>query len=141
MRTIKELSVEAKLENMVSVLEFINEQITNYTNCSTKIQNQISIAIDEIFSNIIKYSYSFEIGIVLVRITVEDDITIEFEDSGIPFNPLAQNNPDISLPLEKRDTGGLGVFIVKNIMDSVEYKYINNKNHLTIKKHLKNIIK
>jgi len=138
MRTIKELTVEAKLENMRIVMDFVNEQVTNHTNCSTKIHNQISIATDEIFSNIIKYSYNSEIGTVLVRIIIEDDITIEFEDNGVQFNPLTQDNPVLSLPLEERDTGGLGVFIVKNIMDLVEYKYVDNKNHLTVKKGFDN---
>jgi len=128
---MNELIIEAKLENMDTVLDFVSERISD---CPVKIQNQIGIAVDEIFSNIARYAYHPESGGVAVRIAVGNDITIQFEDSGIAYNPLINDNPDITLAAEEREVGGLGVFMVKNIMDSVEYRREERKNILTIKK-------
>ena len=52
-----------------------------------------------------------------MRIAVDSDITIEFEDSGIAYNPLSAEDPDTAAPLEERDAGGLGVYMVKKLMD------------------------
>jgi anti-sigma regulatory factor (Ser/Thr protein kinase) len=129
-----ELLIEAKTENMDAVLDFINEHIEH---CSMKIQNQIGIVIDEVFANISAYAYNPSVGEVTVRIKADDqDIAIEFEDKGVPYNPLLNEDPDITLDAEEREIGGLGIFMVKNIMDSVEYKRDGSKNILTIKKQL-----
>ena len=128
-----ELLIEAKLENMETVLDFINEQLGG---CPVKIQNQIGIAVDEIFSNIARYAYDPETGSVAVSIAVDDNITIEFTDSGVSYNPLETAAPDTSLSAEEREPGGLGIFMVKKIMDTVEYRREGNKNILTIKKKL-----
>ena len=127
-----ELFIEAKPENINTVMDFVNEWINS---CPAKIQNQIGIAVDEIFSNIARYAYHPEIGDILVRIAAdEENITLEFEDKGMVYNPLSAKTPDITLSVEEREIGGLGLFIVKNIMDSVEYRREGNKNILTIKK-------
>ena len=130
---MNELIIEAKLENMDKVLDFVNKQIKD---CSMKIQNHIRIAVDEIFSNIARYAYQPEAGGTAVRVAVDDDITIEFEDSGIAYDPLSAEEPDITLRAEEREIGGLGLFMVKNLMDSVNYRRVGNKNILTIKKRL-----
>ena len=129
-----ELFVEVKLENIDKVLEFINARIEH---CPPKIKHQIGIAVDEIFSNIVHYAYHADIGYAKVRISVGHDITIEFEDSGIAYNPILADDPDITLPAEDRKIGGLGVFMVKNLMDLVEYRRDGNNNILTIKKRVK----
>jgi sigma-B regulation protein RsbU (phosphoserine phosphatase) len=128
---VHELFVEAKPENMDSVLDFVNGQIGG---CPVKIQNQIGIAVDEVFSNIARYAYNPETGSVAVRIAVDDAITIEFEDKGVPYNPIETAAPDTSLSAEEREPGGLGIFMVKKLMDTVEYRREGNKNILTIKK-------
>lgn len=128
-----ELIIEAKLENMNTVLDFVNRRIGD---CPAKIQNQIGIAVDEVFSNIARYAYHPEVGGATVRVTADDNITIEFEDSGIEYNPLTAGTPDTSLTADERELGGLGIFMVKSIMDSVEYRREGNKNILTIKKNL-----
>lgn len=63
-----------------------------------------------------------------------NELIITFEDNGIPYNPLKSEDPDISLPVEKRSVGGLGIFMVKHIADSMDYKYNDGKNILKIKK-------
>jgi len=130
---MNELLIEAKIENMNTVQDFISERIKD---CSSSIQNQIGLVIDEIFSNIANYAYNPTIGEALIRITVGEDITLEFEDSGAPYNPLLNEDPDIMLELDERAIGGLGIFLVKDTMDSVEYRHEGNKNILTIRKKI-----
>jgi anti-sigma regulatory factor (Ser/Thr protein kinase) len=126
-----EISVKAKTENLNAVLDFVGDYIGD---CSAKIQNQIGIVIDEVFSNISNYAYNPNVGDVAVRVKVGHDIVLEFEDCGVEYNPLLAKEPDTSLGANERDVGGLGLFMVRNIMDSVTYKRDGNRNILTIKK-------
>lgn len=130
---MNDLAIEAKLENMDAVLDFINERIED---CPPKIKNQIGIAVDEIFSNIARYAYNPETGGVVIRVAVEDEIIIEFEDKGKPYNPLEKTDPETTAALEEREVGGLGIFMVKKIMDNVMYRYESGKNILSIKKQI-----
>jgi anti-sigma regulatory factor (Ser/Thr protein kinase) len=129
-----ELPVEAKTENMDMVLDFVNRHIGH---CPAKIQNQIGIVIDEIFSNVSSYAYSPDTGEIVIGVKADESIIIlEFRDSGKAYNPLLNDDPDITLSTDEREIGGLGIFMVKNIMDSVEYRRDGGKNILTIKKYL-----
>ncbi len=130
---MNELIIEATLANIETVADFVNAKLAG---SSPKVQNQIGIAVDEIFSNIARYAYHPGVGGATVRVAVNGDVTIEFEDSGLPYDPLSADAPDITLPAGEREIGGLGLFIVKNLMDSVEYRRDGNKNILTIKKRL-----
>ena len=132
-RPMHELIIEAKLENTDTVIDFINEYLEN---CPSKIKNHLGIAVDEVFSNIARYAYEPENGDVSIRIGIDDYVSIEFEDSGRIYDPLSMEEPDLSLPLEDREIGGLGIFMVKSLMDSVEYERRDNHNILTIKKKL-----
>ena len=132
---MKELSIEAKVENLNDVLGFITGEL-EAAGCSVKLQKQIKIAAEEIFVNIACYAYSPATGEAAVRVSVDDRITVEFEDKGVPYNPLEKTDPDTSLSTEEREPGGLGIFIVKKIMDTVEYRRDESRNILTIKKHL-----
>jgi len=129
-----ELFIEAKLENIEAVLDFVNARLKD---CPPKIKNQIEITVEEIFSNIASYAYHPDVGNVTVRISIDNWITIEFKDSGIAYDPLSAEDPDITLSLEEREIGGLGIFMVKKLMDSVEYRREGNNNILTIKRRLK----
>ena len=131
-----ELTIEATLENIEKVTEFVNSELEKI-DCSMKAQMQIDIAIDELFSNIARYAYNPETGPATVRVEVEDDpqaVVITFIDNGIPYDPLAKEDPDVSLGAEDRPIGGLGIFMVKQTMDSVTYEYKNGQNILHIKK-------
>ncbi|MCL2603794.1 MAG: ATP-binding protein [Defluviitaleaceae bacterium] len=130
---MNELVIEAKTENIDAVLNFIYEKLGN---CPEKTKNQISVVTDEIFSNVANYAYNPGVGNVSIRVTVDEEVSIEFEDGGIAFNPLNAADPDISLGAEERGIGGLGIHIVKNIMDSVDYRRDGNKNIITVKKKL-----
>lgn len=135
---MKELSIAATIENLPVVTEFVNEQLEQL-DCPPKAQMQIDIAIDELFSNIAHYAYNPEVGEATVRVEVVQDplsVVISFIDQGVPFDPLANDEPDISLSAEERKIGGLGIFIVKKSMDEISYEYKDGKNILSIRKQL-----
>ncbi len=135
---MKELTVDAVLENIPSVTAFIDGQL-EALDCSMKAQMQIDVAIDELFSNIARYAYPDGPGKATVGIEFDEEnrmCSVVFSDEGIPFDPLAQQAPDTSLPLMDRPVGGLGIFLVKKTMDAVEYRHENGRNILTIRKRI-----
>ena len=132
---MKELIIDAKTENLDAVLDFVATEL-EAAECSMKLQTQIAIAVEEVFVNIAHYAYNPEVGGAVIRITVGDEVWIEFEDKGKPYNPLDVADPDITLAAEEREVGGLGIFMVKKIMDEVEYRHEDNKNVLKIMKRL-----
>ena len=135
---MKELTVDAVLENIPSVTAFIDGQL-EALDCSMKAQMQIDVAIDELFSNIARYAYPDGPGKATVGIEFDEEnrmCSVVFSDEGIPFDPLAQQAPDTSLPLMDRPVGGLGIFLVKKTMDAGEYRHENGRNILTIRKRI-----
>ncbi len=135
---MKELTVDAAVENIEVVTDFVNEELEKL-DCPVKARRQIDVAIDELFGNIARYAYSPDVGKATVRFSVEEnplEVTITFIDNGIPFNPLEKSNPDTHLSAEERPIGGLGIFLVKKSMDLVEYEYKNGQNILKIKKNI-----
>ena len=137
---MKELEIEALVENLPKVIAFVEEQL-EAADCPMKIQMQIDIAVEEIFVNIAHYAYNPETGIAMVRVEVFPDtpsVDITFIDGGVPYDPLAKDDPDVTLSADKREIGGLGIFMVKKTMDDVKYEYLNGHNILTLKKDLVN---
>ena len=135
---MKELVIEALLDNLPQVLSFVDEQLEG-TECPIKIKVQLDIAVEEIFVNIAHYAYAPETGTATVRIEMTPDplsVDITFIDKGVPYNPLAKADPDITLSAEKRQIGGLGIFMVKKSMADVKYEYLDGHNILTLKKGL-----
>ena len=100
--------------------------------------SKINLAVEEVFVNIVKYAYTEQKGICFITMNYTgNSIEFTFEDNGNPFNPLEKELPDVTLPKEKRNIGGLGIYLVQKTMDKVEYKYENNKNILKITKFIK----
>lgn len=135
---MKELTVKAVIENIQTVTAFVDEQL-EMLNCPMKAQMQIGIAIDELFGNIAHYAYYPGGGEATVRVEVSKDplaVIITFIDQGIPYDPLANADPDISLSAEERKIGGLGIYMVKKSMDEISYEYRGGQNILKIKKHI-----
>ena len=138
MNDAKELTLEATLENIPAVTDFVNEELETL-DCPMKAQMQIDIAIDELFGNIAHYAYDPATGPATVRVEVERDplaVVVTFIDNGKPYAPLAADDPDTTLSAEARKEGGLGVFLVKKTMDDVNYEYRDGKNILRIKKQI-----
>ena len=133
---MKEITVDAVIESIDRLTDRINDEL-DMLGCPGKARAQIDVAIDEILSNIIRYAYPREPGSVTVRYECEDGIfSISFEDEGAQYNPLKKPDPDTSLPAEERKIGGLGIFLVKKTMDDMEYRRLDGRNVLTIRKKI-----
>ncbi len=136
---MKELKIKASVENLDQVIAFIDEELEK-NDCSMKTQIQIDVAVEEIFVNIASYAYAPQMGPVVVRGKVMDTpsaaIELIFMDEGRPFDPLAREDPPTDVALKDRAIGGLGIFLVKKIMDEVSYRREAGKNILALRKKL-----
>ena len=133
---MKELTVEAIVEQIETVTEFVNAELEKL-DCPMKARIQLDIAIDEIVSNIAYYAYGEKTGSVTVRIEAlqkENGVQLMFLDSGVPYDPLTRQDPDMSAEIEERKEGGLGIFLVRKTMDDMKYEYKDGQNCLTIRK-------
>lgn len=136
---MEKLDILAKTENLDTVIDFVNKHLEG-VECPIKIQMQIDVAVEEIFVNIANYAYGTGEGPATVRINVDNHnkiVDITFIDNGVPYDPLAKEDPDITLSAQERQIGGLGIFMVKKSMDDVTYEYRDGHNILTLKKGLK----
>ena len=128
----------AKTDALSEVLGFVEETLENYE-CSMKNQTAICVAIEEVFVNVASYAYGEGSGDVTLDIGFDEanrDVTFRLIDQGVPFDPLKKPDPDITLAIEERQVGGLGIFIVKKTMDTVHYAYEDGKNILTMIKKI-----
>ena len=128
----------AKTDALPEVLGFVEETLETYE-CPMKIQMAVSVAIEEVFVNVAHYAYGEEDGDATLDIDFDEasrDVTFRLSDTGVPFDPLKKPDPDITLSIEERQVGGLGIFIVKKTMDTVQYAYENEKNILTMIKKI-----
>ena len=133
---MKSITVEAVIQNVETVTEFVNA-VLEENDCPAKVQMRIDVALDEIFGNIAYYAYGNSCGNVTIQIEIEKDlpgIVLTFIDQGMPYNPLENKEPDITLDIEEREIGGLGIFLVKKTMDALSYEYVDGQNVLTLKK-------
>ena len=97
------------------------------------------VAVEEIFVNIAHYAYGGNPGEAVIGLDVipnPKSCRIVFRDRGVPYNPLEKTDPDITLSAEEREIGGLGIYMVKQSMDKVEYRYEDGYNILTIEKNI-----
>ena len=136
---MKELDINATIENVPTVVEFVDEQL-EMLGCPMNAQIQIDIAIDELFSNIARYAYNPEVGAATVRVEVVEDpmaVVVTFIDNGVPYDPLSREDPDVTLSADEREVGGLGIYLVKKSMDEISYRYENGSNILSIRKKLR----
>ena len=135
---MKELTLEAKVANLQQVLDFVDENLTSMR-CPMKILMQVDVAVEEIYVNVASYAYAPNTGSVTIRIELQENprtAVITFIDSGIPYNPLAKEDPDVSLSAEERSIGGLGIYMVKKTMDKMEYEYTDKQNILKMYKNI-----
>ena len=131
-----ELTIDATLENLDTVLDFVNQQM-ELAECSPKLIAQVDVAVEEIYVNIARYAYHPEVGEAQIRCETGGDpfrIVIGFVDHGRPYNPLAKEDPDTTLSAEQREIGGLGILMAKRLMDEIEYEFQDGQNILTLRK-------
>lgn len=125
----------ADVEELDNVLAYV-ESILDEKDISPKTIVGYLVAVEEIFVNIASYAYNGETGDANIDVIVDDNcIRTTFVDGGIEFNPLAKSDPDITAPVEEREIGGLGIYMVKKSMDGIEYERKDGKNILSFWKN------
>jgi anti-sigma regulatory factor (Ser/Thr protein kinase) len=121
------ISLKPELKELYALNEFISNELEE--------ENfQVSLIVEEIFVNIVKYSKTD-----FIKVNVEfkkPTLTMEFIDNGIEFNPLLKENPQLPENIDEAEIGGLGIMLTKEISDELNYKYVNNENHLKIVKNV-----
>lgn len=133
---MKSIKIDASLDKLGDVLLFIDKELMA-ADCGIRSKMSIDVAVEELYVNIARYAYAPGTGEVEICVDIKDDprlCEITFIDSGIPYDPLAKTDPDVSLPAEEREIGGLGIFMVKKSMDDMRYVYKDGHNVLTISK-------
>ena len=128
--------LDATDANLPSVEEFL-EKVLDGQEYSKKAFNHLKIAVEEIYTNVAHYAYRPDVGKVWVTAEYKDSIfKIVIEDKGKPYNPLEQDDPDITLGVDDRDIGGLGIFMTKKLVDKIEYERVDDKNILKMEKKI-----
>lgn len=131
----KEMSLIATVEKTPDVLG-VAEDMLIAVDCPVPVITQILLSIEEIYVNVASYAYGEEEGECKIIYNVEKNrIEVDISDGGIPFDPLAKEDPDITLKAMDRPIGGLGILMTKKMMDEVNYRYENNENHLFLAKN------
>ena len=135
---IKEVTMTASKSDLDNALTFIDEYLDEF-GCPEKCRMQIDLAAEEAFVNIATYAYAPETGPVTIKIGLSEDrsqVSITFTDSGIPYDPMTKDDPDVTLSGDERQIGDLGIFLLKKYTDDVRYKFADGQNQLTIVKNL-----
>lgn len=130
---MNKIEIVPSLEMMEEVQTFVEHMLTA-NEISVKSRYQIGIIVDEIFSNIVRYSRAAKAEIACS--VCGGLFILQFKDNGIAYNPLEREAPDITLEAKEREIGGLGIFMVKKMVDGIDYQYRENWNMLTIRKRI-----
>lgn len=105
-----------------------------------RLQFKLRLSIEETVENVCRYAYEGGVGWMEVGTELESNglvLKVVLRDAGVRFNPLEAADPDLTLGAEEREIGGLGIFLCKQMMDDVDYKYEEGCNVLTMRKILK----
>jgi serine/threonine-protein kinase RsbW len=137
MRTI---SKQLVLKNAISEVRVLSNNVKEFceeNSLSGKVTHDIHLALEEIFSNIVFYGFhdQDEHQIAISLSLRNNTLILEIKDDGIPFNPLESKTPDLEIPIEERETGGMGIHIARRLVDEIEYFRKQNNNILVMKKN------
>lgn len=133
--TVEKREFAATMENLAKVAEFI-ESALDREECPSDHKAKILIAVDEIGSNVVRYSKSPTLRVTYERAEQPPVVRITFADKGAEWNPLNHRDPNVNAPLEARAIGGLGILMVKKLMDGVRYERRDGENVLQLSKRL-----
>ena len=124
-----EISLTPDAESVKTVAEFLDTTLEAW-DIPMKVVSKLQIVADEIYSNIVRYSQAKNAKVTAVQNGTV--LSLRFEDDGKPYDPTTAAEPDITASAEEREIGGLGIFIVRNMMDSMDYRYKDGHNVLTL---------
>jgi len=131
-----ELETVADLDHLDQINVFI-EQTLGAMGITGENFGHICVSLDEAVTNVIMYAYPQEKGNVRICIEKRDGrVTFEISDSGKPFNPLEQPVPDVSANIENRMIGGLGIHLIRHMMDEISYRRDNGRNYFILVKKI-----
>ena len=132
-------TLEATAENYAMAQERVRSFLSPFP-CSFRALLDLDMIVEEIFINIANYAYTDRVGTVTIELSLNahgDTLTMVFRDSGIPYDPLRKETPDLTAPAAQRPIGGLGIFLVQELSDSISYKHTGSENYLTICKKIR----
>ncbi len=129
------MTIEADVKRLDEVIDFVNGHLEEW-GCPLREQMRIDVAVEEVYVNVAHYAYEEGKGDVsiLFKRASENAMSITFIDKGIPYDPLKKEDPDVTLPVDKRPIGGLGIYMVKSIADEIFYERRDDKNVLMFTK-------
>lgn len=132
-------NIPASMEHLSGVMS-LTGRFLKEAGCGEDDRRHIEISVEEIFTNIVSYAYEKGDGMVWIEWDVREreeeqkEVVIRFQDEGAPYDPFARKDPDLTLPIEDRPVGGLGVYMVKQFMDDASHCYERGRNVTVIKK-------
>ena len=144
--TANEIRLDARVGNLENVMSLLDAQLEKQE-CPRRAKMALELAAEEVFVNIAMYAYAPGTGEVTIRVCPDGGeqegasahaqnrrVVITFMDQGVPYDPLAKEDPDVTLPASQRRIGGLGVYLVKQNVDDISYEYRDGSNVLTLVK-------
>lgn len=136
---LKKATFRNDIKDVIALADFINE-IADEENIAPAISESVNLALEEAVVNVINYAYpkGVEGTIVLESNVTPEEWKFRLVDSGESFDPTKADDVDVTLDIEDRPVGGLGIFLVKQIMDNISYERNGNENILTMTKKLEN---
>jgi len=129
------ITVKNRIEDLLRV-NSVFESFATQHEIGGRLRYHLLVSIEEILTNIIKYGFDEE-GVHPIHITfrhINEKVEMEFEDRGREFNPLEISEPDLDTPIENRQLGGLGIHLVKKMMDEAMYRREGDRNILMLRK-------
>ena len=134
----KEIRIKNKITELEKISQFV-EEICEELGLSMEMQMNLNLVMEEMVTNVIFYAYpqDEEADIELLAMSDGKEVTFVLSDQGKEFDPTAKDDNDLSVNPAERDLGGMGIFIVKNIMNKVTYQRLEGKNLLTMIKDIK----
>ena len=135
----KEIIIKNEIAELERVAVFVKE-VSQLLSLDSETTMNLNLALEEVVSNVILYAYPQKMGEnIIIKASSDDNILVfTITDKGDEFDPTKVEDVDITLAAEDREIGGLGIFIVKNIMNEVTYQRLDGKNILTLKKNIHN---
>lgn len=130
-----QMTVPADIDFLGELRDFVT-RIGRANGYSNQVVNAFKLAVDEAATNIIRHAYQHHDGVITVRANVRhDSLTVSFIDQGIFFDPKTVKNPDLNHYVHIGKKGGLGIFIIRKLMDEIDYRRIAEGNELRMTKY------